>query len=448
MVKDWGESLGCERAGGARLRPGSDKSSLMLVEHGISKQGAKVRLMTTPRFSNRHYRRHRSGTLSRYTRPTAITCLACVTLIANAAQSSAEETRPWLEFGVSAESATEACATNTLDFGRYFRSDVERCQFIVTSERQGNLYEYENVIEKEADTGDSISQCGLEPSTVRFSRSESTTAGVTVTDGNSNSIAVTATATLKGIFMEASTSLQYTRTSSHYVAYQNMQSVTNTVDTGGAWRKSTQLTFNPKAIIANGYWQIQLKRTHNPDGTTTTHNPSDPKNILRVNSVVKFPIHSGDNKIQGTWATRIEDCLPSPMAAMNKCLDLRDGDSGGTIPNGRPVQLYRCKSNPAQQVTFLANHQLKVRDKCISPVDDKMTNGTKLHVWSCVNGHKPMTWYPTGSDGGFSWQNGANRNMCIDIPGAKSIDLSQLQLYRCNNDSGAQRFTTKWDSIR
>ncbi|KAJ7305538.1 ricin B lectin domain-containing protein, partial [Mycena albidolilacea] len=114
--------------------------------------------------------------------------------------------------------------------------------------------------------------------------------------------------------------------------------------------------------------------------------------------------------------------------------------------DGEPLTIHNCNTeNLANQdwdVAFYTRQpagpqQIKIfGDKCIDVKDGVDADGTKLQIWSCVQGSKNQQWISL-TDSTFQW---SGTNKCIDLSDGKITDGNVLQLWTCDSNNSNQKW--------
>jgi hypothetical protein len=68
--------------------------------------------------------------------------------------------------------------------------------------------------------------------------------------------------------------------------------------------------------------------------------------------------------------------------------------------------------------------------------DGVNADGTKLQIWSCVQGSKNQQWISL-TDSTFQW---SGTNKCIDLSDGKITDGNVLQLWTCDSNNSNQKW--------
>ncbi|KAJ7836696.1 ricin B lectin domain-containing protein [Mycena olivaceomarginata] len=114
--------------------------------------------------------------------------------------------------------------------------------------------------------------------------------------------------------------------------------------------------------------------------------------------------------------------------------------------DGEPLTIHNCNTeNLANQdwdVAFYTRQlagpqQIKIfGDKCIDVKGGVNADGTKLQIWSCVQGSKNQQWISL-TDSTFQW---SGTNKCIDLSDGKITDGNVLQLWTCDSNNSNQKW--------
>ncbi|KAG7090701.1 hypothetical protein E1B28_009795 [Marasmius oreades] len=115
--------------------------------------------------------------------------------------------------------------------------------------------------------------------------------------------------------------------------------------------------------------------------------------------------------------------------------------------NGVPVVIHDCNSDdsPSRDWDFSrftrqnsGPQPLKIfGDKCLDVKDGNNADGTKLQIWTCVNGNTNQLWISV-TDFTFQW---AGTNKCIDLTDGNINDGNQLQIWTCDSNNLNQKWT-------
>ncbi|MGI3782514.1 MAG: choice-of-anchor D domain-containing protein [Janthinobacterium lividum] len=115
-----------------------------------------------------------------------------------------------------------------------------------------------------------------------------------------------------------------------------------------------------------------------------------------------------------------------------KCVDVRSG----ATTDGTPVQLNTCNGTAAQQWRLERDGTIRALGKCLDTVGGGTTKGTKVQITTC-NGAPTQSWTPrTGTSKALV---STTSQLCLEVPGNKSVDLAQLWVWSCSW-SDAQRW--------
>ncbi|KAF9257158.1 hypothetical protein L218DRAFT_910740 [Marasmius fiardii PR-910] len=114
---------------------------------------------------------------------------------------------------------------------------------------------------------------------------------------------------------------------------------------------------------------------------------------------------------------------------------------------GAPVIIHDCSTEDSSKhdwdfVRFTrvnaAPQPLKIfGDKCLDVKDGSNADGTKLQIWTCVDGSTNQQWISV-TDFTFQW---AGTNKCIDLTDGSIADGSQLQIWICDSNNSNQKWT-------
>ncbi|KAJ7868542.1 ricin B lectin domain-containing protein, partial [Mycena olivaceomarginata] len=114
--------------------------------------------------------------------------------------------------------------------------------------------------------------------------------------------------------------------------------------------------------------------------------------------------------------------------------------------DGEPLIIHNCNTedltNQDWDVSFFGRvpvgpQQIKIfGDKCINVKDGVNADGTKLQIWSCVQGSKNQQWISL-TDSTFQW---SGTNNCIDLSDGKITDGNVLQLWTCDSNNSNQKW--------
>ena len=113
-----------------------------------------------------------------------------------------------------------------------------------------------------------------------------------------------------------------------------------------------------------------------------------------------------------------------------KCAD----DKGGSARSGSPVVLEPCNGSVAQMWSWTTigwiNSTVHVNGPrlCLAPAGNKTANGTKAVLGSC------QTWTLNGAGELRNHQTGK----CLNDPGGKSANGTQLDFWTCNGSAGEE----------
>ncbi|KAJ7720489.1 ricin B lectin domain-containing protein [Mycena olivaceomarginata] len=118
----------------------------------------------------------------------------------------------------------------------------------------------------------------------------------------------------------------------------------------------------------------------------------------------------------------------------------------GDNADGEPLIIHNCNTedlaNQDWDVSFFGRvpvgpQQIKIfGDKCIDVKDGVNADGTKLQIWSCVQGSKNQQWISL-TDSTFQW---SGTNKCIDLSDGKITDGNVLQLWTCDSNNSNQKW--------
>ncbi|KAJ6517463.1 ricin B lectin domain-containing protein [Mycena vitilis] len=111
--------------------------------------------------------------------------------------------------------------------------------------------------------------------------------------------------------------------------------------------------------------------------------------------------------------------------------------------DGAPVVIHNCNEDNGDNAVYNWNVSFFDRqnagpqaiqvhgDKCIDVTGGVNADGTKLQIWTCVEGSKNQQWTSV-TDGTFQW---SGTNKCIDLTGGAITDGTQLQIWTCTDGS-------------
>jgi hypothetical protein len=121
-----------------------------------------------------------------------------------------------------------------------------------------------------------------------------------------------------------------------------------------------------------------------------------------------------------------------------KCVDDR---YGFRVPLN-PIDIYTCNQTGAQQIIYTpSSGHLIVDGGCLNVNGASHNSGAKIIWWPCGNAANEDWQYDSST---HAWQiyrsTGA---MCLDDPGGSSTNLTQLQIYTCNNTAAQQWYGPK-----
>ncbi|KAJ7613724.1 ricin B lectin domain-containing protein, partial [Mycena polygramma] len=121
---------------------------------------------------------------------------------------------------------------------------------------------------------------------------------------------------------------------------------------------------------------------------------------------------------------------------------------------GSPLIIHDCNTedltNQDWDVTFWTStvgeghsgtnvgpQQIKVfGDKCIDVTGGVNADGTKLQIWTCVDGSANQLWTSV-MDNTFQW---SGTNKCIDLTDGKITDGNVLRIYTCDSNNSNQKW--------
>ncbi|KAG7087937.1 hypothetical protein E1B28_011982 [Marasmius oreades] len=116
--------------------------------------------------------------------------------------------------------------------------------------------------------------------------------------------------------------------------------------------------------------------------------------------------------------------------------------------DGAPVVIHDCNTEDVSKHTWALSlftrqnagpQPIKLfnTDKCLDVKDGSDADGTKLQLWTCVNGSANQQWISV-NDFTFQW---ANTDKCIDLPDGDITDGTQLQIWTCAFNNANQKFS-------
>ncbi|KAJ7624304.1 ricin B lectin domain-containing protein [Mycena polygramma] len=109
--------------------------------------------------------------------------------------------------------------------------------------------------------------------------------------------------------------------------------------------------------------------------------------------------------------------------------------------DGAPVVIHNCNEDNGDNAVYNWNVSFFDRqnagpqaiqvygDKCIDVTGGVNADGTKLQIWTCVEGSTNQQWTSV-TDGTFQW---SGTNKCIDLTGGAITDGTQLQIWTCTD---------------
>ena len=124
------------------------------------------------------------------------------------------------------------------------------------------------------------------------------------------------------------------------------------------------------------------------------------------------------------------------------CMD----DSAWGTTNGTPVIQWNCNQQQNQQWQFQPTDSgyykivnRNASSEVVSVKDSGTINGSLVHIWQYYSGNTSQQWMPVALGNRYYKFVGRGSSLCLDVPGASTVDGVQLQIWSCNG-TGAQSF--------
>jgi hypothetical protein len=123
-----------------------------------------------------------------------------------------------------------------------------------------------------------------------------------------------------------------------------------------------------------------------------------------------------------TGTTPTEPNTGTPLKALSKCLDLRDGSNA----DGVAVQIWDCSGAEGQKWSR-SGDTVRSYGKCLDIAASGVTNGSQLVLWPCHGGAGQVFQYRADS----SLYN-PRSGKCLDIPNSNVTNGTRVVIWTCD----------------